>query len=228
MWYNGIKLNRNPPDATNIPDREPLSPSGGRAMDYVRFLFSFEGRINRAKYWLATLIILCCMISVLLILATLASVFGIYGGPLAINLVGISASIQFSDDDPASKASLIPQLVMIPMTLVFAWSYAAASVKRLHDRDKSGWWMIPFFAVPGLYNQFADRFGDYWIVALPFGLIAFVFCLWGFIEMYFLKGSRKTNRFGRNPLLPVDTRPRWDQQSELEFVPRSAGPPAGA
>ena len=31
-------------------------------MDWTRYLFSFEGRINRAKYWFATLIILCWMI----------------------------------------------------------------------------------------------------------------------------------------------------------------------
>jgi len=35
--------------------------------------------------------------------------------------------------------------------------------------------------------------------------------LWGAIEMYLLKGSRKTNRFGSNPLTPPpvrDTKPR--------------------
>jgi hypothetical protein len=40
------------------------------------------------------------------------------------------------------------------------WVYFAMSIKRLHDRDKSGWWMVPFFAAPGLYNQFADRLPD--------------------------------------------------------------------
>ena len=110
-------------------------------MDYARFLFSFEGRINRARYWLATLIILCCMIFVLLLLAAAAGIFGIAGGPLTINIVGISASIQLFEDDPASKASLFPQLVTIPMTFVYAWSFAAVSIKRLHDRNKSGWWM---------------------------------------------------------------------------------------
>ena len=45
--------------------------------------------------------------------------------------------------------------------------------------------------------------------------------------MYFLKGSRKTNRFGPDPLQPVDTRPRWDQNREIELVPHSAGPPPG-
>jgi hypothetical protein len=63
---------------------------------------------------------------------------------------------------------------------------------------------------------------------IPLGSITGVLCLWGAIEMYFLKGSRKTNRFGPNPLLqPLagDTRSRWHQQSELEFVPHKAGPP---
>jgi uncharacterized membrane protein YhaH (DUF805 family) len=66
-------------------------------MDHKWLLFSFEGRINRAKYWLATLIILCWMIFVLMILATLATVFGIGGGPLAIDVGSISASIQLGD-----------------------------------------------------------------------------------------------------------------------------------
>ena len=45
--------------------------------------------------------------------------------------------------------------------------------------------------------------------------------------MYFLKGSRKTNRFGPDPLCAAgsDTRSRWDQQSEIEMVPHKAGPP---
>jgi uncharacterized membrane protein YhaH (DUF805 family) len=63
-------------------------------MDYKRFLFRFEGRINRARYWLATLVILCSMISVLLLLAAICLVFGIPTGPLTINIIGISASLQ--------------------------------------------------------------------------------------------------------------------------------------
>jgi len=46
--------------------------------------------------------------------------------------------------------------------------------------------------------------------------------------MYCLKGSRKTNRFGADPLTPPpphDTRLPWDQQSEIEMVPHKAGPP---
>jgi hypothetical protein len=57
------------------------------------------------------------------------------------------------------------------------------------------------------------------------GLAVFVLCIWGFVEMFCLKGSRRANRFGADPLAPVDTRPSWDQQSEVEMVPRTASPP---
>jgi hypothetical protein len=71
------------------------------------------------------------------------------------------------------------------------------------------------------------------------GLILFIFCIWGFVELGFLKGSRRTNRFGPNPLPKTQVRPRktvfarpytppaWDQQSEIEFMPPHASPPAG-
>jgi hypothetical protein len=49
--------------------------------------------------------------------------------------------------------------------------------------------------------------------------------IWGFVEMACLKGTSGPNRFGPDPLAPIDTQPRWDQQSELTFVPPSAGPP---
>jgi uncharacterized membrane protein YhaH (DUF805 family) len=137
-----------------LRDRGPFPAVRKAAMDYKWFLFSFKGRINRAKYWLATLIILCWMIFVLLILATLARVFGISGGPLAIDIIGISASIPLADDDAPSKVSLLPQLVTIPLTLLFGCCYAAVSIKRLHDRNRSGWWAVPMYGVPSLYLQY--------------------------------------------------------------------------
>jgi len=193
-------------------------------MDWTWYLFRFKGRINRAKYWLAALIIVCWMI----FLSALTLAAGIVSG--GETSFGFDTNDIFGVIDPSSYQSLSwkdlsPLLVKVIGTPLFLWVYFATSIKRLHDRDKSGWWMVPFFLVPGLYNQFANRFGDYWMAALPFALIAFVFCIRGFIEMYCLKGSRKTNRFGPNPLLQLDTRPRWDQNSEVEFVPHIAGPP---
>jgi uncharacterized membrane protein YhaH (DUF805 family) len=207
-------------------------------MDGKWFLLQFEGRINRARYWLATLIVLCSMIAALMLLATISAFFGIATGPLSINLVGISASFDL-DADTAVKVGLFPQVVMIPMTLVFAWFYAAASIKRLHDRNKRGWWMVAFIVAPGLYGQFGGWLGGSWAAAF-IGLAVFITFIWGLVEMYCLSGSPWANRFGANPLSKAQTRSRgefrtglgtssaWDQHSEIEFVPHSAGPPAGA
>jgi uncharacterized membrane protein YhaH (DUF805 family) len=192
-------------------------------MDYAWFLFSFEGRINRAKLWLALLVIICWMIFLGLVVVAIGGLFG------SAKSFSFGVNDIFLIFDPAtyrslSKADLLPLLAKLIGAPLFAWVYFATSIKRLHDRDKSGWWMVPFFGVPSLYNDFADRIDNHY-VSLLLALIAFVGLLWGFVEMYCLKGSRKTNRFGPNPLQPIDTRPRWEQQSEIEMVPQRAGPP---
>ena len=199
-------------------------------MDYKWFLLGFEGRINRAKYWFAVLVILCSMNSTLTLLAAFGKFFGIADHGYTIDIFGIAASFKFADHDPALKASLFPRLITIPMTVVFAWAYAATSIKRLHDRNKSGWWIVPFVVAPGLFDRFGDWLGDS-SAAAALGLTVFVLYVWGFVEMAFLKGTRGTNRFGSDSLASDGPRARaasrWDQQSELEFVPHSAGPTPG-
>jgi uncharacterized membrane protein YhaH (DUF805 family) len=190
------------------------------------FLSGFEGRINRARYWLASLMILSAMIFSLLLLAVICITHDIPTGPLTIHLGGISASIKYTlkhphDDAPAA---LFAHMAVLVITLGFGWRYAAASIKRLHDRNKSGWWIVPYIAAAGLYDQFGDWLGDSWPAVLV-GYAVFVAFLWGVVEMGFLKGTNGPNRFGPDRLAQ-DTGARWDQQSELEFVAHSAGPSA--
>ncbi|WFU16470.1 DUF805 domain-containing protein [Bradyrhizobium sp. CB3481] len=200
-------------------------------MDYAWYLFGFKGRINRARYWQATLIILCWMI--FLGMLTIG-VVALFGGKGPINL-GYGVEDLFKVFDPASYRSLsladLPAIAFkTAFSALFMWVWLATSIKRLHDRDKSGWWVILFFTVP-LYNKFVDLLPDdsyFADVVFPFGLAAFAGCIWIFVELCFLKGSRNTNRFGPDPLAPKarpDTRPPWDQQSEIEMVPHKAGPP---
>ena len=192
-------------------------------MDWTWYLFSFKGRINRAKLWLASLVILCWAIFLGMLAAIAASIFG------GAKSFSFGTEDIFLILDPAtyrslSKSDLIPFLAKLIGAPLFAWVCVATSIKRLHDRDKSGWWIIPFYVVPGLHDQFEDRLGVSYLL-MPPALVAFVFLIWGVVEMYFLKGSPKTNRFGPDPLAPIDTRPPWDQQSEIEMVPHKAGPP---
>ncbi|XUJ36453.1 DUF805 domain-containing protein [Bradyrhizobium japonicum] len=86
---------------------------------------------------------------------------------------------------------------------LFLWIYLATAIKRLHDRDRSGWWLVPFFFLPGLYNQFSDLLpNSTWM--LPFWLVASILWLWGFVEMFIVSGSVGDNRFGPDPLAKTE------------------------
>jgi uncharacterized membrane protein YhaH (DUF805 family) len=199
------------------------------AMDTKWLLSGFEGRTSRARYWLATLILLVSMASALLVLATICKKLGIATGTVSIDLIGVSASVEPDADSTAVKMSLLPQVVVIAMTLVFAWFYLAASIRRLHDRDRSGWWIVPFIGATGLFDQFGGQLAGSW-ATLPVRLAVLIAFIWGLVEMYWLRGTNGPNRFGSDPLAPadpIDTRPPWDQGSELEFVPHRARPPEG-
>jgi uncharacterized membrane protein YhaH (DUF805 family) len=210
-----------------------LPPSGGRAMHYQWLLSRLDGRINRARYWLATLIIFCCMLFAVLVLAVIGVSLRIGDSRFTISIFVISASIHRAGYDASSAASLFPRIATIPLNLVFAWFYAVASIKRLHDCDKSGWWIVPFLIIPGLNGQFGDRLGlgDTW-VASCLDLASGILLLCGFIRLGFLKGTGGPNRFGPDPLAPdskaVLAGPGWDQFSELEIIPASAGPSAAS
>jgi uncharacterized membrane protein YhaH (DUF805 family) len=200
-------------------------------MNYAWYLFSFEGRLNRARLWLALLIILCWMIFLLALVVMISSLFK------TSTSFHLDIDDIFKIVDPTSYRSLessdLPSLlVKLAGTPVFLWVYLAVSVKRLHDRDRSGWWMVPFFVFPGLYRQFEDRLPDsYWL--LPFGVAAIVLSIWGFVEMYCLKGTRWPNRFGPNPLGKEQASRGGirssgrDQINDTEAVPYRASPPPG-
>jgi len=72
------------------------------------------------------------------------------------------------------------------------------STKRLHDRDKSGWWLLAFCALPVALSYINDVEST----GLPqlFQLAKLVFSIWGFVELGCLQGTAGPNRFGPSPL----------------------------
>lgn len=87
-------------------------------MDWKYLLTSFEGRINRAKYWAG--------VAVLFALAI--------GATLIDGLLGLSTGLTV-DGESIGILSLIVGLANI----YFGFALYA---KRWHDRDKSGWWSL--------------------------------------------------------------------------------------
>jgi uncharacterized membrane protein YhaH (DUF805 family) len=143
--------------------------------DLFEFMFGASGRINRATYWRSLV------------------VFGIAGLFAGIILV--------------TAASLAAPLFIVTVAVVFLpwlmWGFAIHT-ERLHDRDKSAWWLIVFYVLPGLLGHlaktawFAGAVGS----ALQYILAsaAFALSIWGFVEIGCLRGTAGPNRYGSNPL----------------------------
>jgi uncharacterized membrane protein YhaH (DUF805 family) len=198
-------------------------------MGYRWLLLGFDGRINRARLWLASVIMLGGMILLSALTVGIGNLLG-----LSVTSFSIGTGDIFTVLDPAtyrssSSIDRFALLVQVAATPVFLWSYLAFSVKRLHDLDQSGWWMIPFFVIPGLHRQFGSWLGDS-KPAIVLNIIIIVVAVWGALELYGRKGTSGDNRFGADLLAAtnaVDSTLAWDQQSELEFVPHKAGPSPG-
>ena len=120
-------------------------------------LFGFSGRIGRLQWWLAQLV--------------MAIILGV--------CVGIVAAIAITDDPNRSAAALdrldgraaSVLLVIAAAVILLVWMNLASTVKRFHDRNKSGWWFL--------------------IVFIPY-----IGTLWQIVECGFLPGSPGSNNYG--------------------------------
>jgi uncharacterized membrane protein YhaH (DUF805 family) len=93
----------------------------------MQSLFSFDGRLNRAKFWL---ILIATDIAVFVLLAILVAVTG--------------GSMTMGEDGsmPSMGGGVIGNLVALVIFVAAVWIGLAVGVKRYHDRGKSGWWVL--------------------------------------------------------------------------------------
>jgi uncharacterized membrane protein YhaH (DUF805 family) len=92
--------------------------------------------------------------------------------------------------------------------LVVAYCGLAVLAKRLHDRNKSPWWLIVFYVVPGILYAAAmwtsmrapDDDNTAAMFASLFLLGGMGLTVWAFVELYCLRGTVGDNRYGPDPL----------------------------
>lgn len=146
--------------------------------DLLEFLFGASGRINRAKYWRSLLVL---------------GVAGLFVGVILL-----------------TAASIATLLFIITVVVVFIpwlmWGLAIHT-ERLHDRDKSAWWLGVFYGLPAVLGGLAEAA---WFsgagpvlhyVPNALSLVSFALTTWGFIEIGCLRGTAEPNKYGANPLL---------------------------
>ena len=122
----------------------------------ANLLFSFQGRANRARFWLVAFGILIVE---------------------AIIVVAVFGNTVMSGDPEKVLAAIGPLagIVLFAFAVVATWISLALGVKRFHDRNKSGWWVLIVF-VPVIGH------------------------LWYLIECGFLRGTPGPNAYGPDPL----------------------------
>ena len=149
-------------------------------MDWGHLFFKFDGRVNRAKFWIAFLIF------------------------AAINVV--LAIVGYVMDQ-----SVVFQALNSMLGIVILISSIAVGVKRLHDRNKSGWYLLLFYLVPSVLVVIGVLIGafveDSTIIATVLGLLAFAIAVWAFIEMGCLRGTIGINQYGPDPVAPATIPP---------------------
>lgn len=105
-------------------------------------LFSFRGRVPRRVYWSVQLL-----------------------GSASYLLIMLGLFWALGDESPAAWS------VLAVLYIPFVWILFANQVKRWHDRDKTGWYVLVNF-------------------------IPYVGAIWTLIECGCLRGSQGPNRFG--------------------------------
>ena len=125
-------------------------------MSLWQMLFGFNGRIRRMHWWLVR--------------------FGVFIAAFVImfSLVGGIGAAFGSFDNVPEAIEPIGGLMVVVIYLVVLWIELALTVKRWHDRDKSGFW--------------------YLIVLIPL-----VGPFWALIELGFLDGTQGPNQYGPSP-----------------------------
>lgn len=116
----------------------------------MNFLFGISGRIGRLQWWGGQAIIISLLIAM----------FIFVGETLPDSLANATQGQQLSSFG-----------VIIAIVVLCIWMNIAVTVKRYHDRNKSGWW---FFC----------------------GLIPFIGGIWQMVECGFLSGTPGGNEYG--------------------------------
>jgi uncharacterized membrane protein YhaH (DUF805 family) len=145
-------------------------------MPMSQLLFSFQSRLNRKPYWM-TILAITVIVLVLIVLAL----------------------VMFGERDFWAGGALLAVLVIIYIPLI--WIGLAIGAKRLHDRDKSAWWLLLFYLAPSVLSAAANHAGDVGLIILH--LASFAITVWAFVELGCLRGTVGPNRYGPDPLMPA-------------------------
>lgn len=149
--------------------------------------FRWRGRLNRSSFYFSL---------------GLFYLFGLLALPLQIIQAVATAR------DAMSLLAVLNGLLFVTGIAV-AWFILGAIVRRLHDRGRSGLWLLVFFgphaAVVALISRIPLSEQKMILLAIILGfVVAGPFLIWGMVEIFCLCGRQGANRYGPDPLATAE------------------------
>ena len=149
--------------------------------NWPRLLLSSSGRIDRASWWVAS----CALIIVGAIVLKLIDLFD-YERMMAATNTFSAVSIG---------------LVLVILFVLLLYSLLAVGVKRLHDRNKRGWWVFLFLlplVLACMIGALAPDLGRE--LTWTGSAIVLILGVWALVELGMLAGTAGPNRYGPAPV----------------------------
>lgn len=172
-------------------------------MTWMQKVFGFQGRIGRRDFWLI-------LLGVVIANWVATALFPIPVTPPAM----------LSEEDPVRRAWTAGTVIEAnwvngAIAVLLLWPCLAASVKRCHDRNRSGLWLALFWGPALITGVSGVVIRKLWLIAVyglagpayvwpvaPFltgSTVALVLWLWGLVELGLLPGSAGDNGYGPPP-----------------------------
>ncbi len=187
----------------------------------LRRYADFSGRSRRMEFWMWQLFLF--LVNMVLMVVAFAIIGGAMFSILRNNPEAFESSSDYSYDGAYYADSVPPDAALatigvagiVIFGLLFLWSLfilvpnIAVAVRRLHDTNRSGWWLLAPIApyVVGVLGMImAAALPDLAMVAMVIWLVAML-AAFGLgimlLVFYFLEGTRGPNRFGPDPKGPM-------------------------
>jgi uncharacterized membrane protein YhaH (DUF805 family) len=178
-----------------------LSPIGWALRPLKRYA-EFSGRSSRAEFWWFFLFLMVLYTVVWIVL---------------FSFIGITAASVNAQSSATPALAMFGAFGVLGIVMILFWlalliPSIAVQVRRLHDTNRSGWWLGGFYLLYLAYIVVA--FGSMFAMRVPsdgsppnmagfaaVGIIAMLFFVYSIVLLVFfcLPGTKGPNRFGDDP-----------------------------
>ena len=151
----------------------------------------FSGRSRRMEYWMFALFLFVMWI-------VLFGLFMVLAGSAILSAAGGSPTGIFA----AGGTAMILGLLMLVVWLALLIPSLAVAVRRLHDTERSGWWVGGYIILAVVSNVVRSSTGSAGLGAL-LSIVTLVYAI-ALLVFMCLDGTRGPNKYGPDPKGGVD------------------------